>query len=380
MKPFALGLMSGTSADGVSAVLVTFEKNKFKLIDYETFSYSKNIREKILNSARLTTPEISSLNFRLGYLFAESALKLIKKNKIEPKKISVIGSHGQTIFHDPEGNPSNTFQIGEPSVIAEKTGVTVVSDFRMADIAAGGEGAPLIPFFDQYFFGNSCPRAMQNIGGIGNVTVVGKNIKPMAFDTGPGNCLMDWVVRIIRKEKLLFDKNGEMARKGNVILDIVRKMAKHPYFAKKPPKSTGRELFNENFLPVSLKNLIQNKPYDALNTLTYFTAFTIAESYKKFIFPEYKIEEIVVSGGGALNQTLMDELKKILSPIKVYSIEKFGIPVQAKEPIAFAFYAWRAIKGKMNHLPFVTGAKKSVFLGKIIPGKNFKGIRELNQI
>lgn len=252
MKSLAVGLMSGTSADGVSAVLVSFRDSGFKLIRYRTFSYPKKIQNQILNSIKLSTPEISSLNFKLGHFFSSCVSKLIHQSKVNPAKMAVIGSHGQTLFHEPAGKPPNTFQIGEPAVIAGQTGITVVSDFRTADIAAGGEGAPLIPFFDQTFFGKGIARAMQNIGGIANVTVVGKNIKPIAFDTGPGNCLIDWAVKKITRGRLSYDRGGRMAEKGTVQLRLIREMMRHPYFNRKPPKSTGRELFNENFLPHSL--------------------------------------------------------------------------------------------------------------------------------
>lgn len=376
MKQLAVGLMSGTSADGVSAVIVSFDKNSFKLINYKTYPYSAPVRKKIFNAPQLTASEISELNFQLGNIFAKDVLNLLKESKVNPNRILVIGSHGQTISHNPRRKVPNTFQICESSIIAEKTGITVVADFRAGNIAAGGEGAPLVPFFDCYFFGNGPARALQNIGGIANVTAVGKNVKePIAFDTGPGNCLIDWAVRQITKGKSSFDKNGMLARKGDIMIDAVHQMIKHPYFKRQPPKSTGRELFNENFIPSFLKSRLRKYPLDVLSTLTYFTALTIAQSYKKFIFPKYKIEEIVVSGGGALNQTLMFHLKNLLFPIPICAIEKYDVPVQAKESIAFAFFALRAVQGQANQLPITTGAKKNVILGKITPGKNFKGLK-----
>ncbi len=263
-------------------------------------------------------------------------------------------------------------------------------------MAAGGEGAPLIPFFDHYFFGNGSVTALQNIGGIANVTVVGKNIRPIAFDNGPGNCLIDWAVQKVTKGKILFDRNGAMARRGKINGKVVEQMASHPYFRKRPPKSTGRELFNEKFIP---KILWKDNPKNAIATLTYFTAYSIYDSYQKFILPKVPGAgsrvpgnfKIIASGGGVLNKTLMAHLKNFFSgkgdryevrcvPVPfstiVHSIEEFGIPAQAKEPLAFAFFALRALEGKTNHLPAVTGARKECVLGKItISSPSGRGLR-----
>lgn len=373
MSQLAVGVMSGTSGDGVSVVLAEFRKKSYKLIAYETFPYPKEISKKIESAIQFTTPEISSLNFELGNIFARCVVRLLTKHKIKFSRVAVIGSHGQTIFHSPNSKIPSTFQIGEPAVIAEKTGITVVSDFRSQDIASGGQGAPLIPFFDYYFFGDKTVRAFQNVGGIANVAVVGKGIlNPIAFDTCPGNCLIDWAVKKISNNKLSFDKNGSLAKKGRIFIDVVNQMYRHAYFKKIPPKSTGKELFNEKFVPPTLKKKIYDQPYDVLNTLTYFTAYTIAESYKKFIFPKYKLSEIVISGGGAFNQTLMEHLKNLFVPVPVCSIQKYGIHPQAKEPLAFAFFALWAIHGKINHLSSTTGASHSLVLGKITLGTVFK--------
>ncbi|MBI4971493.1 MAG: anhydro-N-acetylmuramic acid kinase [Candidatus Omnitrophica bacterium] len=360
MKQLAVGLMSGTSGDGASLALAEFQNDRVKVLDYKTYPYPSGFSQKILNASTLSIAEISRLNIQLGNFFAKAILDFIPKSS--RKSIRVIGSHGQTIYHGPFDNPPNTFQIGEPSVIAEQLGIPVVADFRMRDIACGGGGAPLMPFFDHYFFGNSNIRALQNIGGIGNVTVVGKNLIPIAFDTGPGNCLIDWAVRLATNGRKLYDRGGELASKGIINRKAVLEMAAHPYFKRKPPKSTGRELFNEKFVPVSL---LSEKSADLVATLTYFTAHTIHESCKKFL-PK-NISEIIVSGGGALNLTLMKHLKKLFSTIPVTTIKDYGIHVQAKEPAAFAFFALKAIESEINHLPAGTGAKKAAVLGKIIP-------------
>ena len=360
----ALGLMSGTAGDGVSAALASFKNRSFKLMAYETFPYSPSVRKKILRAERLKTAEISELHFLLGRIFADAALKLIRRSRISAKKIRVIGSHGQTIYHGPRDRVPSTFQIGEASIIAERTGIPVVSDFRPSDIAAGGEGAPLIPFFDFYFYGNGPCRALLNIGGIANVTFVGRDLqKPIAFDTGPGNCLMDLAIQQITKGKQKHDPEGRWAARGRVEMKWLRSILSHPYFKKNPPKSTGREEFGEKFLNRSLGRFFKQRPSDVLATLTSLTALTIFESLKRFAPSSAK--EIIASGGGVKNLTLMNHLKKLFWPVPVRSIEEFGIPAQAKEPIAFAFFALRALQGRVNHLPSVTGARHALILGKI---------------
>lgn len=368
----ALGIMSGTSADGVSLALASFQGQKIKVLAHHTFPYPSSFRYLLLNAANLKTPEISELNVSLGNYFANCADKFLKQHHLKSSTIAVIGSHGHTVWHGDRhffgvshrkrGQTWHTLQIGEPSFIAEKTGIPVVADFRMRDIAAGGEGAPLIPFFDDYFFGNGPLRALQNIGGIGNVTLVGKSVKQVtAFDTGPGNCLMDWAVQKITKGKMEYDRGGKIAARGSIHAKAVVEMSRHPYFLKRPPKSTGRELFNETFIP---RYLLKKRPEDLVATLTYFTAHTIYESYKRFL--PANLSEIIVSGGGALNPVLMKLLKKIFAPVSMRTIEEYGIPAQAKEPAAFAFFALQALKRKINHSPSGTGARHACILGKII--------------
>ena len=249
----------------------------------------------------------------------------------------------------------------------------MVSDFRARDMAAGGQGAPLVPFFDRHLFGNGPVRSLLNIGGIANVAVVGRSVKnPLAFDTGPGNCLMDWAATRVSKGRKLFDPNGSLAAKGAIDLGAVSQMAAHPYFSRNPPKSAGREIFNEDFIP---KKLLKSKPETLLATLAYFTAFTIFEAHERLIFPKLLVQELIVSGGGAFNRTLMGHLRALFRPVKVRSISEFGIHPQAKEPLAFAFFAWQAAAGKINHLPQGTGAKDARILGKITPGVRFKGVK-----
>ena len=392
----ALGLMSGTSADGVSLALASFQGRKIKVLANRTYPYPSALRKTLLGAGNLKTPEISRLNVTLGKCFADCAAHFIKESRQKPSRIAVVGSHGHTVWHAPSPYPlpsgervnkaaslwngvrdGHTLQIGEPSFIAERTGIPVVADFRARDLAAGGEGAPLIPYFDDYFFGGGPLRALQNIGGIGNVTLVGKSVKQVtAFDTGPGNCLMDWAAQKITKGRLQYDRGGKIAARGSVHAKIAVEMSRHPYFLKRPPKSTGRELFNETFIPRALLN---GRPENLMATLTYFTAHTIYESYKRFLPSPFTLPlspkgrgkgegvEIVVSGGGALNPILMKLLKKLFAPVPVRTIEDYGIPALAKEPAAFAFFALRALQGKINHAPSGTGARRACILGKIIP-------------
>ncbi len=360
----ALGMMSGTSADGISVALCSFEEKNLKILAHQTFPYSFKLSQTLICGPLLTAPEISRLNVQLGKLFADAILKFLKKSNYVPEDISVIGSHGHTIYHGPNDQPRNTLQIGESSMIAERTGIPVVADFRMRDIAAGGSGAPLIPFFDKFFFGQSRTTALQNIGGIANVTIVGKNLPTFAFDNGPGNCLIDWAVQKMTHGRSSFDRDGKIAATGKIDMAAVKKMASHPYFKKRPPKSTGRELFNPDFIPHFIKSGLKKNSRDLISTLTYFTAYTIHQSYQRFAPP---VSEIIASGGGTYNQTLMTHLKNLFSPVPVKSLDELGIPTQAKEPAAFAFFALRAIEGKINHLPEGTGATKACILGKIIP-------------
>lgn len=356
----ALGLMSGTSCDGVSIALCRFSRKKLQVLHHTDYPYPASILNPLKRSLALTTPEISRLHFAIGIYFAECAVRFLKGHHISSSRIEVIGSHGQTLYHGPQDRPQNTLQIGEPSFLAEKTGVPVVSDFRPRDIAAGGSGAPLIPFFDRFFFGGKKNTALQNIGGIGNVTFLGKKGNTLAFDTGPGNCLIDLAVQKMTRGKFSYDAGGKIASQGWIDQKAVQKMLRHPYFSQRPPKSTGRELFNQKFTDIYLKNL---RPQDQIATLTFFTAYTIHESAVRFL--PASPSELIVSGGGSKNKTLMKHLESLFAKTRVRTIEDWGIPTQAKEPAAFAFFALQALRGKINHEPKGTGAHGPRILGKI---------------
>lgn len=364
-----IGLMSGTSADGVDAAVINIKNNKVKLLAFDTFDYSPTLRRNILELGEQKTccpADISNLNFMLGEVFADAVIKLCKKNRINLKTIDLIGSHGQTIYHNPQGKNRSTLQIGEPSIIAHKTGITTIADFRPKDMAAGGQGAPLVPFADYFLFKNNKNRAIQNIGGIANVTYLAANCKLkdiIAFDTGPGNMLIDRLVFLLTKGRQNFDRDGKIAAKGKVNTKILNQMLKHPYLRKKPPKSTGREMFGRKYTDEFYRKLSNE---DIIATATAFTVFSIIEAYRKFLpgIPD----EILLCGGGARNKTLVKMLKQNIKS-KILFTDDFGINSDAKEAVSFAILAYATIKGIANNVPGATGAKQPVILGKIIPAR-----------
>ncbi|MBI4008062.1 MAG: anhydro-N-acetylmuramic acid kinase, partial [Planctomycetes bacterium] len=291
-----------------------------------------------------------------------------------------------TIYHIPDipplikgdlgGLSRSTLQIGEPCVIAQETGVTTVADFRTRDIAAGGHGAPLVPYADFVLFrSDTYNRAIQNIGGIANVTFLPSacNLKDLiAFDTGPGNVIIDRITEIVTNGKLKFDVDGKLATSGRINDALLDQLLSHPYFSKQPPKTTGREDFGIQFSDKLYSEAKQPasgglSDADILTTVTAFTARTIAESYKRFILSQYEITEVILSGGGSRNLFLVELLKGYLSPAKVRMVDEFGIPGNAKEAIAFAILANETISGNPNNVPSATGAREAVILGKIAP-------------
>jgi anhydro-N-acetylmuramic acid kinase len=344
----AVGLMSGTSADGVSAAMIRIEKG-LRLVRYRTFAYPRALRERVLAARDLRPPGLSELHADLGKFYGNVA-----KTFIGRRRTDIIGSHGQTVWHEPG---SHTLQLGEAAYIAAATGVTTVSDFRPADIAAGGQGAPLVPYFDHFVFG-ARPAATLNIGGIANVTILSK--VPTGFDTGPGNCLIDEAMRIAFNKE--FDRSGRVANSGKVEPAWHARL-NDSYFRKRPPKSTGRELFSREFLLDRLGKELRRRPADVVATLTLFTARTISEALS--LFAKHEIREVIVSGGGVFNLTLMGHLGSMLAPAVVRPISDYGIHPLAKEPAAFALLAVEAIRRRAGNLPSVTGAKHPAILGKI---------------
>ncbi|OVE77600.1 hypothetical protein BVX98_02245 [bacterium F11] len=366
MSNLALGLMSGTSADSISAALGSFKGHSFELLGLINDSMSPEIQKKIRMGGDLSARDVSELNVELGHLFAKAALHVLKKTHVPPSDVLCVGLAGQTIYHGPGDSRANTFQIGDPAVVVEKTGIPTVSHFREQDLAVGGQGAPLIPYFDQYFYGHGPVRAFLNIGGMSNVTIVGKGIEePLAFDIGPGNWLMDNAMLIISDGKENHDHNGRLAKKGQMDMALISDMMEHPFFKMEPPKSTGAETFGSKFLETHFGKQFQKSPADILATLNYLTCISIQESFRSHVFNKFNIAEIIVSGGGVYNKTLLKKLECLFAPIPVLSIEKWDIPAQAKEPLAFGFFGLRAMQNKVNHLPACTGASRACVLGSI---------------
>jgi len=372
--------MSGTSLDGLDIAYVQVSgqglQTKFSLKAFETIFYSKKIKELILSCAapeKGSTACVSQLNFFLADLWAKYVLNFLKKNAIPPNTIDLIGSHGQTIYHQPRPvdiagqKVVSTLQIGDPSVLAKRTGIPVVGNFRVADMAFGGEGAPLVPYVDFLLLrSTSKNRAVLNIGGIANVTILPQNTNKeevFAFDTGPGNMLIDAVAREYFHQD--FDRNAGLARQGKVSRELLKSLLNDPYIKRKPPKSTGRSYFGVDFLKKieDGKEEYQLTPYDLLATVTQFTSDSIVFSYKQWVQPKVKVDEWIVSGGGARNPMIFEELKKQLQPTTIILSDDVGIPGDAKEAIAFAILANELISGQPGNLPSVTGAHQETTLG-----------------
>ncbi|MGD2079502.1 MAG: anhydro-N-acetylmuramic acid kinase [Nitrospirota bacterium] len=361
-----LGLMSGTSHDGVDAALVGFSGKIPRLLGHTRTPYSKSLRESVRSAFGGTAEEVCRLNFALGEVFARAALRCLKEAGAEPPAVDAIASHGQTICHiPPRGRrPGSTLQIGEPAVIAQRTGIKVVSDFRTADMALGGHGAPLVPFADHVLFKRRATCCVQNIGGIANVTVVTPDLEGVfAFDTGPGACLIDEAMRALFGKPL--DRGGKTAAGGRADAGLLKRLRGHRYFGQRPPKSTGRELFGTGMLQKILKHYPKIRPEDLVATFTHLTALSIKDAYERFVFPEHGIREVILSGGGARNAHLVALLREALSPLRVRSVDDFGVPAEAKEALSFAVLAKETLRGRPSSIPRATGASRSAVLGKI---------------
>ena len=367
-----ISMMSGTSMDGIDACLLKMDGEYYshEVISSYTLPYTDELRGKLLKTAvgEANTADVCFLNFVVGEYFAKCANELIKNVGITPEDVDFISSHGQTIYHMP--NPiefagvktASTLQIGDISVIAEKTGILTIGDFRTKDIAAGGQGAPLVPFADEILFGKNSNLCIQNIGGISNVTVLSENSPVFAFDNGPGNMLIDYFSnKFFQKE---YDKNGELAKQGKTDENFLEKLLEDDYYSLTPPKTTGREHFNETYANKILSFAPENK-YDIIRTVTELTARVIYDSYEKFIFPKAKISRVVIGGGGAYNPVLMSSLQKYFKNIPVKTHHDYGIDDKLKEAIAFAILGLHTLQKKPNNVPECTGAKKQVVMGKI---------------
>lgn len=364
-----IALMSGTSCDSIDAGLCeVYPDMTVKLIQGINYKYPEHIRAKIFQLFRgeASVKDICQMNFAIGKCFAEACKVLIS----EFGKPDFISSHGQTIYHYPfdkkiDGiNLKSTLQIGESSVIAQETNCLTISNFREADMAQGGQGAPLVCFADEKWFKNKGKNfAIQNIGGISNVTVVSKDFDTFGFDTGLGNIMIDYCMN--KYFSLPYDKDGEIAKEGTISDSWLACLLQDEYYFMDPPKSTGREYFSPKYIENTLKFAPQN-PKDIIATVTALTAKTIADSYERFIYPNIGIHEAVICGGGAYNKTLMKYLRTYLpSYIDLKTCEDYGISNNFKEVMAFALLGYCTYYGIPNNLPCCTGAKKRVVMGKL---------------
>jgi anhydro-N-acetylmuramic acid kinase len=381
-----LGLMSGTSADGIDVALARISgappKIHAELLGHTSSRFPAPLREEILRVAEqhpITAGELSRLNFRLGEVFAAAALAACRKFRVSPSRIALIGSHGQTIFHQGKPEPyfgsatASTFQIGEPSVIAARTGITTVGDFRPADIALGGQGAPLVPSADYLFYCHKkLSRVSLNLGGIANITVIPAAAKPadvIAFDTGPANMLMDALVAHFTHGRQRFDKDAQLALKGRDIAPLHSLLLKEPYLYEPPPKSTGREYFGEAYLQklLQLGRKYRAKPNDLIRAATWFTVVSVRLALELFVLPNTKVHQLIVSGGGANNPLIYSFLSEFYrhNGIEVLKSSHFGIPIDAKEAFAFALLAYESFHRRPSNLPSATGARGAAILGKI---------------
>jgi len=381
---FIVGLMSGTSADGIDAVVAEISGNgrglRARVAAHVQTPFSPPLRRQILDVClHGTVAGICELNFVLGEHFARAAIAVIRKAKLKSHDITAIGSHGQTIHHLPNAPTPSTLQIGEPAIIAERTGITTVADFRVGDMAAGGQGAPLVPYMDWALFTHSTrPRIVQNIGGIGNLSFLPPNgvlTDVMAFDTGPGNMVLDAVAAALSRGRNTFDRDGRWAARGQVSPKLLAEMMSHPYLRRRPPKTTGREEFGEMFLGPALRSARRLRLPDEniVATATAFTAASIADAYRRFVFPRLKPGrlaklEVILGGGGAKNPTLRRMLAEQIGAGKLLTHEDFGLANAAKEALAFAILAHETLRGRASNVPSATGARRPVVLGKIVAG------------
>jgi anhydro-N-acetylmuramic acid kinase len=385
------GIMSGTSADGIDVAVVRIESGRQRtggarpqltLVAHEGFAFPAALRRAVLaamNAAETSTAELARLNWRLGLAYTEAVQTTLARHDV---KLDLIGCHGQTLFHQPQAAAyagrrfACTWQAGEAQVIAATLGIPVVSNFRPADMVAGGQGAPLVPLLDYVLFADARRgRVLQNIGGIANLTAIpagGAAESVIAFDTGPGNMVMDALAQQLFGKS--FDRNGAFAAEGAVLAKVLERALGNPYFQRKPPRTAGREQFGREYAAKFLSDClkISKRPEDALATATALTAETIARGYRKFVRRSMKGADVdtIVSGGGARNATLMAMLAQRLEPLgcALAASEEFGLPAEAKEAAAFALLAWQTWHRLPGNVPAATGAARPVILGQVTYG------------
>src|SRR5271169_4855067 len=417
---FVLGLMSGTSADGIDVALARISEDagrakalrldrkenrgwtagaplesNCELVAHLTMPMNAAVRKEVLRIAEggsCTAGEISQLNFRVGEEFAAAAIGACRKFGAVLSRVELIGSHGQTIFHQGSAvsflgaRTASTLQIGEPAVIAARTGIPTVGDFRVADVAWGGQGAPLVPYVDWLLLREErMGRVALNLGGIGNVTVLGRNkstvsgkgnprtragvSRPqvMAFDTGPGNMVIDALVAHFSRGRERFDRDARMAREGRCVHSLLEELLRDPYLRLRPPKSTGREYYGRAFVEKLLRTAkkYRAQPEHLVRTETVFSALSVVDALNRFVLPRVNIGQVIVSGGGANNPLIMAQLAAGLAPIEVLRSSEVGVKENGKEAYAFALLAYETWNRRPGNFPSATGAKKAVVLGKI---------------
>ncbi len=377
------GVMSGTSADGINVALARIQgrgfRSRLELLAHYQFPYPDNARRAVLaamNAGSAKVADLSRLSFLLGELYADAVRAAQRRARLE---CELVGCHGQTLYH--QGDPklflgrriASTWQTGEAAIIAAKLGVPVISDFRPADMAAGGKGAPLVPFLDYVLYRHRrYGRIVQNLGGIGNLTAVPPRALPedvVAFDTGPGNMVIDAVMEHLCDRP--YDRNGRLAARGDPIERVLQQLLRHPFFGKKPPKTAGREQFGREFVREFLRLCRRADENDIVATATALTARSIGIAVRRFVLPlvepPLRFREFVVSGGGTKNTTLMRMIREELAPLKmrVRTSDQFGLPSEAKEAAAFALLAYQTWRRLPSNVPAATGAERPAILGKV---------------
>ena len=370
-----LGMISGTSVDGIDAALCQLQGSgaatRYRLLRFETVDYAPELRSRIFRAFEpsATLDELCELNVSVGEAFAGAAKQTLANAGLEAGQVDLIGSHGQTVRHLPEGTPPSTLQIGDISVIAQLTGITTVGDFRTADMAVGGQGAPLVPLADYLLFkDDEKGRLLLNIGGISNVTVLpagGSRPQVRAFDLGPGNMLMDTAAHHFSGGAEVFDRDGQAAARGEIDRVLLERLLEHEFLQRQPPKSTGREQFGVSYFAEISEEAGELAPEDMLATLTAFTAEAIIGGIHSFVGAV--MHELWLGGGGAHNKTLVRHLTEGLPELRVESFSGLGIEPGAREALAFAVLANETIAGQTGNLPAATGAQRAVILGKIAP-------------
>ena len=392
-RPFlAIGLMSGTSADGVDAALVRIlpgERARAETLGFHAAPYPRRLRERILRAAGeegAGTEEICSLHREVGEAFAAAAIEVAEKSGTPLARIDFVGSHGQTARHLPEGGEGargpllpSTLQIGDPAFIAARAGRTCVSDFRSRDVAAGGQGAPLTPWAHRFLFSREGePTAFLNLGGVSNVTYLPPwgEAGAFGFDCGPANLTLDALARRLTNGEKALDEDGAMAAAGRACPETLAELGRHPFLGREPPKSTGRETFGEAFVDEAVARAAARGrgAKDALATLTAFSASCAADAIRSFLPKDAPPVEVVVGGGGVRNGTLMRRLREALGGLPLVASGARGASPDAVEAVCFALLAWGALSGRANSLPGATGAREAACLGNITPGRNFASL------